>query len=133
MLSFSFVISPVSGQNSVDNYIDATFNIELRSATDFKISVDMNVHKITAFEMVYTNEDIKNLGKIEDGSIIMGSIMQTLHDALKNQTQTTFKKATIFFSNTIPFLTDNFSTGTLNFSDASSSKTARAFAAALRI
>jgi len=107
ILSFSFVISPASGQNSVDNYIDATFNIELRSATDFKISVAMNVHKITAFETVYTNEDIKNLGEKEDGSIIMGSIMQTLHNLLKNQTQTTFKEATVVFSSTIPTYKDS--------------------------
>ena len=107
ILSFSFIILPASGQNSVDNYIDAAFNIELRSATDFKISVAMNVHKITAFETVYTNEDIKNLGENYDDLITMGSIMQTLHDLLKNQTQTTFKKATVVSLNTKPTYKDS--------------------------
>jgi hypothetical protein len=109
ILSLCFIIPPASGQNSIDNYVDATFDIELRSSTDFKISVDMDVNKITAFETVYTKTDIQNLASssIPDDAYTLGGIMLILHDLLKNQTQTTFKNANVVPLNTKPTYKDS--------------------------
>jgi hypothetical protein len=97
ILSIFFTITPVSGQDSTGTFVDATFNIEMQSATDFKISVAMDVDRITVFGMTYDHDDIQDLAASSDVSDIedMGAIKLSLSQLLESQLASTFKDSPV--------------------------------------
>jgi hypothetical protein len=103
IFSVLFVIN-TSAEDNPDSLVDANFDIEFITGTDLKISVTMYVSEITAFETTYDSSDIQNLAaSVEyDDIIIMGGIMQTLHDLLKDQIGMTFENANVVPLNTRP-------------------------------
>ncbi|UCF12330.1 MAG: hypothetical protein JSW06_09860 [Thermoplasmatales archaeon] len=101
-------VTNTSAEDNLDSLVDANFDIEFITGTDLKISVTMDVSEITAFETTYGTNEIQDLAaSVEyDDIIIMGGIMQTLHDLLKNQIVMTFENANVVPLNTRPTYED---------------------------
>ena len=108
LLSF-FIVQSVNAEEDIENLVEANFNIELKSATDFKISVTMDVTRAVAFGTIYDSNDIKNLATSTDDDDLeaRGVIKRDLHEALKNQIETSFEKANVVPLNEKPFYEDD--------------------------
>jgi len=96
-LSSIFIVSPINADDSIDTFVDGTFNIELVTATYFEIDVTMDVNRITVFGKTYNSAEIQtlasstNVNDIED----MGAIKQKLIQLLDNQITATFDEESI--------------------------------------
>ena len=90
-----FVAIPVNADEVIENKVETVFNIELKSATDFKIIITMDVSRAVAFGTVYDGNEIRNLAVSTDPDDIeaRGVIKGDLHDALRNQIDASFKNA----------------------------------------
>lgn len=83
LLSF-FTVKIVYAQDEVDNLVDATFNIEFVSGTEFNIQVMMDAQKLT-LDKTYTADEIKS-ASAED----MGVFKALLYQMLERQIDGTF-------------------------------------------
>ncbi|MDH7517654.1 MAG: hypothetical protein QHH19_04860 [Candidatus Thermoplasmatota archaeon] len=116
----------VYAEDVIGNDIDANFNIEMISATDFKINVDFIVNKLTlsGSENVYTRNDIKTIAS--SNQELLGAIKHELQIMLYNTITKTFnttkanKNAVISASNVLPtYENDKFyNSFTVNLSSA---------------
>ena len=95
ILSLFFIVQPVNAEDNIENQIEADFNIELKSATDLKISITMDVSTIllTASGVSYNKEDIQSVTNPET----MGAIKYALKSYLTGQIKQTFENADISF------------------------------------
>ena len=110
ILLFSFfIVQTANAEDNSENLVKGFFDIELKSATDLKISVTMDVGRAFAFGTFYDKNDIKNLASSTNPDDIeaRGVIKGGLHDALKNQIETTFKDANIVSLNEKPVYEDD--------------------------
>jgi hypothetical protein len=99
LISTSNIVVP---QNTIENYIDATFNIKMSSATDLSINIELIIHQITLSigKVTYSNEDIENLA-IND-PIILGAISQELNYLIFQTLNSTFWKTEISSNQVLP-------------------------------
>ncbi len=125
LLSELFFINNVArAEDDIANDIDANFNIEMISATDFKINVDFVVNKLTlsGSETVYTGDDIKTIAS--SNPEMLGAIKHELQILLYNTVTKTFnttktnKNAVISASSVLPTYDNNkfYNTFTVNLS-----------------
>lgn len=108
LLSSILFVGIVTADSSINNRIDADIDIQFVSATDLKISIDMDVSKIylTASGRTYERDDIQSITNIE----IMGAIKYALKSYLTSQIQQTFEYAEITAINELPsYNNDKFS------------------------
>ena len=85
-----FILPSVNAEEDTENLIEADFTIELKSATDLKISITADVSKIylDALDVGYTGSEIASIA-VSDSSR-MSIIQYALKIMLKNQIKNTF-------------------------------------------
>lgn len=95
--SLFFTVIPVSGQDTIENYVNANFDIEMKSATDFKISIYMDVIQAVVFGTKYDSFGVKDLATSTNPDDIedLGVIKNNLRNALSNQLSDSFEGADI--------------------------------------
>ena len=93
LLSSFLLVGITTGEESIENRVDANIDVEFVSATDLKINVNMDVSKLylTASGRSYTREDIQAVTNTET----MGAIKYALKSYLTTQMQQTFEFADI--------------------------------------
>ena len=96
LLSF-FIVNTVNADDPIDTFVDATFDIEVETATYFKIAVTMNVNQITVFGKTYNSAEIQTLASSMNTSDMqdMGAIKFNLIQLLDNQITATFEEDSI--------------------------------------
>jgi hypothetical protein len=96
-LSSFFIVNTINANESIDTFVDGTFNIELVTATYFDIAVTLDVNKITVFGETYNSEEIQTLASSTKISDIedMGAIKQKLIQLLDNQITATFEEESV--------------------------------------
>ncbi len=101
-----FIVNTVSADETVDNLVDATFNIELVTATDFKITCELTVSKITLSgrEATYSEGEISTIARTDQ--LLLGAIAQELSTLLGNTLSTTFEDATLQALQVLPTYSD---------------------------
>lgn len=123
----SFLVLPIlfsvsnlaNAEDDTENDIDANFNINMISATDFKINVSFVVNRLTlsGSETVYTGDDIKTIASSSTPEMLqmMGAIKHELQILLYDTITKTFnttktnKNALITASNVLPsYVSDKF-------------------------
>jgi len=120
ILMFSFLLSElffinniVHAEDDIENNVDANFDIDMISATDFKINVNFVVNKLTlsGSENVYTGDDIKTIAS--SNQELLGAIKHELQIMVYNTITKTFnttktaKNAVITASNVLPTYENN--------------------------
>jgi len=90
LFSFNFTIL-ISAEDTIDSRVEATFNIEYITATDFKTNVDLDVSQITVFNTVYDSSEIQNIAETDLETL--GAIKLRLRDLLENQIEALFENA----------------------------------------
>jgi len=92
VFSSIFVIKPVNADDLVDNLVYATFNIELTSATNFTINVEISVNKLTlpGSGVTYTGEEIDVIAN--NDQLLLGAIEYELQTLTKNTLTQSFEK-----------------------------------------
>ncbi len=88
LLSF-FIISTVTAENTIDNLVDATFNIEFITGTDLNIEITIDAQKLTT-DKAFTAEEIKSASPQQ-----LGALGYLLYIMLENQLGVTFENAEI--------------------------------------
>jgi len=91
----SFLNISVKADEEFENIVSATFKIDMESATDFKINVEIFVTKLTlsTSEKTYSAEEIKVISN--SNSEQMGAIKYALKTMVFNQIQGTFINAKV--------------------------------------
>ena len=89
ILSSLFVVNTASAEDEMENLVEATFNIEFVTATEFHIEVTMDAQKLTLDE-TYTADEIKS-ASLED----IGVFKALLYQMLQRQLEGTFNGAEI--------------------------------------
>lgn len=86
----SFCLTIISSaDDTINSRVAASFDIEFVTATDFKISVDLDVSEIMVFDTIYYSNEIQD---IADSDLeTMGAIKLRLRDLLENQIETLFE------------------------------------------
>jgi len=97
VVSLFLVLESASAQDTTENIVNASFNIEMRSATDFKIYIDMSVIQAEAFDVTYSSSEIHALttSTNQDDIEALGVIKSNLHNSLNNQIKNTFQGANV--------------------------------------
>ncbi len=95
IISLFFIAIPINAEEDIKNQVEADFDIELKSATDLKISVTVDVSKIylEALETSYTGEEISSIADTNPSR--MPIIKYALKGMLKNQIKQTFGNVTV--------------------------------------
>ena len=93
-------------EESIDNTVDASFNIEMESATDLKITCELTVDKITlsGSGATYTGDEISVLETTNQ--LILGAIAQELSVALDNTLSESFQNADVVALQVLPTYSD---------------------------
>ena len=99
-LSIVFTMNAVSMDETIENHVDAVFNVEMVSATDFRVNVELMVHRImlSGSGITYTYEEINTLSDLT----ILGAIEQELKVLLMNIIKESFKNAEVSSLNVLP-------------------------------
>ena len=86
-----FIIKSANAEEQINN-IDATFNIELTSATNFTIIIEITVNKLTlsGSGVTYTGEEIEEIANTDQ--LILGAIEYELQILTKNTLTSSFEK-----------------------------------------
>ena len=94
-LILSFFTISISSEETIDNIVNARFDIEFETATDLRVTVTMDVSKITleGSDKTYTGEQIKNISTSD--LIKLGAIEQQLNIYLGEQISETFPNSNI--------------------------------------
>ncbi len=103
-----FFIETTVAEDERESIVDATFNIEMETATDLKLSVTMSVYEMIVFDKTYDNSEIHNLAtstNLSDAQTL-GAIKLNLRNLLKNQIKKSFENATVFALNDMPSYED---------------------------
>jgi hypothetical protein len=90
-----FVVKSTNAVDSVNNLINANFNIELESATNFSINIEIKVNKLTlsGSSVTYTGEEIEEIANTDQ--LILGAIEYELQILTKNTLTQSFEKANV--------------------------------------
>ena len=108
-LIFSSFITIVSiAKNNLDDNIDAVFEIEILSGTEFKINITADVKKIflDANGITYDKDDIIKIS--ENNSEVLGAIKYALKNSITSQIIVIFTEADIHSLNELPSFNDGF-------------------------
>lgn len=91
----SFLYISVKADEEIENIVSATFKIDMESASDLKINVEIFVTKLTlsTIEKTYSAEEIKVISN--SNSEQMGAIKYALKTMIFNQIQATFINAKV--------------------------------------
>ena len=102
-----FVTKSVPTEETTDNLVDASFNIEITSATEFNISVELDVSKITltGTGTSYTRGQIEALSA--DNPYVLGAIEHEINILLFNTLLNIFKGAIVKTSSVLPTYENN--------------------------
>lgn len=102
VLSAFLVIEPISAEETMDNIVDASFNIEMVSATDFVITCELTVSKITlsGSRATYSGEDISSFAS--SNLLMLGAISQELNILIDNTLSGIFQDADVVALQDLP-------------------------------
>lgn len=91
-ISLSFItIKPIEAEdNEIENQVDAVFDIEMKSATDLEIKIEITAYELT-IDKKYDYEEIKSASDQD-----LGSFRLLLYQMLENQIENTFPNAEIY-------------------------------------
>jgi len=106
LLSPLFLVEVTTAEDTIESKVTANFDIEFNTATDFKITITMDVSKIkTAFGTTYDGIGIQNLASSTNYSDIedMGAIKSILRQLLDKQISGSFEKANFTASIAKPY------------------------------
>jgi len=95
----------------MDNIVDASFNIEMVSATDFIITCELTVSKITlsGSGAIYSGEDISSFAS--SNLLMLGAISQELNILIDNTLSGIFQDADVVALQELPtYENDKFNT-----------------------
>ena len=96
-----FFVYTASADDETYSLVCANFDIEFETATDFKISVEMDVQEINdVFDTTYNKAEIKNIADTNEQ--ILGAIKLRLRNLLKKQIESSFVNANVGALNQIP-------------------------------
>jgi len=93
VFSSFFIIKSANAEEPINNLVDATFNIELTSATNFTINIEIKVNKLTLSGngITYTGEEIELIANT-DQLELLGAIEYELQILTKNTLTQSFEK-----------------------------------------
>jgi len=102
LLFSSLVVNITNAENSMENIVEATIDIEFSTGTDFKININMDVSKLTlaASDTAYTKNEIKTIAGTNPE--IMGAIKYALKALLTEQIKQTFEDADVTTNKELP-------------------------------
>ena len=87
ILIFSILFTiQVSSEETIENNVGADFNIEMITASDFKVSYNLKAYKLTT-DQEYNQQEIKNADERD-----IGAFEFLLYQELKEQLDVTFLK-----------------------------------------
>ncbi len=112
LLSF-FIVGTVYAEDSIENIVEATFNIEFITGTDLNIIITINAEKLTT-DKTFTADEIKGASPQQ-----LGALGYLLYIMLESQLAVTFENAEIKDFE-IPVFNGNIFTEELNVSLTSS-------------
>lgn len=94
IFSSLFIVSSANAEES-NNIIDATFNIELASATNFSINIEIIVDKLTlsGSGVTYTGEEIESISTTDQ--LLLGAIEHELQILTRNTLTQSFDKTSV--------------------------------------
>jgi hypothetical protein len=98
LLSPLCLVKITTAEDTIENIVDASFDIEMKSATDFKIKISMDVIKAVAFDVEYNKSDMARLATStnEDDIEARAIIKNYLHESLEEQINNTFENANVY-------------------------------------
>ena len=106
LMSSSFFISSIPAQDTeIENRVAATFTIDVETGTDLKVSVVLDVEKITVFDTEYDSSEIQTIAT--SNPEVLGAIKLRLRDLAKTQLKATFENAVVLAVNQIPSYSNN--------------------------
>ena len=88
LLSF-FIISSVAAEDTIENLVEATFNIKYISGSELNIEIILNPQKLTT-DKTFSMEEIKSATPQQ-----IGALGYLLYIMLENQIDVTFENAEI--------------------------------------
>ena len=97
-ISTLLVVNPtIKAEENIDNIVNASFEIEMESNTDFKINAYMDVLQAVAFGTTYDTAAVKSLTTSTNTDDIeaLGVIKNYLHNSLLSQIESSFLNADI--------------------------------------
>ncbi len=100
-----FLIEPLTADEGFESRVDAVIDIEFVTATDFKISITMDVNLITIYgTTTYDNSEIQTLGAstTQDAIEDMGTIKGKLRQLIMEQIESSFENADVVAMNKKP-------------------------------
>lgn len=105
LLTF-FIVNSALAEDIPNNVIKAEFNIELVTATDFKITCELTVTNITlsGSGATYTGAEIETIASTNQ--MLLGAISQELSTLLGSTISTTFKDAYMLALQVLPTYSD---------------------------
>jgi len=100
--SVFLIVSPVHAEEGIDNDIEADFTVQMDSATDFRLTVEIQVNKIklTGSDTVYTGSEIETISG--SNQMMLGAIAQELKVLLTSTVRNTFLNADVTALNVLP-------------------------------
>jgi hypothetical protein len=101
IFSSLFIVSSAKAEES-NNLIDATFNVELASATNFSINIEIIVDKLTlsGSGVTYTGEEIESISTTDQ--LLLGAIEHELQILTRNTLTQSFDKTSVKSSRVLP-------------------------------
>jgi len=104
LILFSFLmVNGTTAEDTIDNLVDAEFNIDFVTGTNLSIEIIIDAQKLTT-DKTYTADEIKNASEFK-----LGTFSFALYTVLKSQLQVVFPKAEF-----INFTTPEFNEGKFN-------------------
>ena len=102
LLSPLCLVKIATAVDTIENQVDATFSIEMKSATDFKIGCDISVNKIKLIGsgMTYTGDQIESISTAN--VMLLGGIANELQISINRTILESFKDARVSTLNEIP-------------------------------
>lgn len=89
LLTSLFLVNATTAEDTIENRVNASFDIEFVNGTNLNVDITMNVYKLTTYK-AYDAEEIANASDEE-----MGALKYELYLLLKNQLEGIFENADI--------------------------------------
>ena len=114
VFSSFFIVKSANAQNTSNNLVNATFNIELVSATNFSINIELIVNKLTlsGSDVSYTGEEIESIANTDPS--LLGAIEYELQILIKNTLTQSFEKNNVKSLKVLPNYENNKFYNTFN-------------------
>ncbi len=114
VFSSFFIVKSANAQDTSNNLVNATFNIELVSATNFSINIELIVNKLTlsGSDVSYTGEEIESIANTDPS--LLGAIEYELQILIKNTLTQSFEKNNVKSLKVLPKYENNKFYNTFN-------------------